>query len=594
MIKRIVDSYHRLSIRYTVFISFTLSALVAILMTGVTFYIRFSNQLTTTQHQENQMLVNQIEQSLYSFLSNMIRLTDSANFQVIKNMDVSSVEVKEQLQLLYDANNNYVKNISLFSSGGELLATAPPAILKEGTDVDQQAWFQAAFSRTENAHFSTPRVANMFVDNENQYTWVISLSSAAEITQNKRASQGVLLIDLKYSAITDLFKNIQLVNNGYVYLVDQDGTLIYHPQYQLIASGIAEENHIKMAAYRDGDYTVRFNGQSQSVIVRSVGYTGWKIVGVVPRTGLTFLDLQNFLFIPCILILYIVIIVFFNSYISNKLTDPIQKLENSVREIETGQADAKIYIGGSYEIKQLGRSIQQMVDIMRQLTHDIVEEHTQKQKSELNALQAQINPHFLYNTLDIIVWMIEKGQPEDALTVVSALAKFFRLSLSKGKNIITVRDELEHVRNYLLIQQLRYKNKFTYNFDIDARTMDLCSIKLVLQPIVENAVYYGMDFMLDGDGEITIRSYLQDGDLYLSVEDNGLGMPPDKVENLLQNTSSASSGSGSGIGIKNVNERIVLYFGEKYGVLIESEPDVGTCVKLHMPAIPYGEMEDHI
>ena len=238
-----------------------------------------------------------------------------------------------------------------------------------------------------------------------------------------------------------------------------------------------------------------------------------------------------------------------------------------------------------------------MVDRIQQLADDIVREHEQKVKSERNALQAQINPHFLYNTLDIIVWMIENGQREDAVRAVTALARFFRVSLSKGRNIIPVRDELEHVRNYLLIQEMRYKNKFRYVIDCQPEAADLSTIKLVVQPIVENAIYHSMDFM-DGDGLIEIRAGTQDGLLTITVSDNGLGMPPEVVEGLLSQeprpeASRRESGrKGSGIGLRNVQERIRLYFGPDYGVSIQSEPDEGTVVTLQMPAVPYGEMED--
>ena len=223
-----------------------------------------------------------------------------------------------------------------------------------------------------------------------------------------------------------------------------------------------------------------------------------------------------------------------------------------------------------------------MVDQLKQLTDDIVREHEQKQKSELDALQSQINPHFLYNALDIIVWMIEKGQPKEAVNIVTALARLFRISLSRGKNIIPVLDELEHVQNYLTIQSMRYKNKFSYAIEMEKEVKDLSIIKLVVQPLVENAIYHGMDFM-DGDGLITIRANIVGDELHLSVADNGLGMKPEVVERLLIENTPVSKGSG--VGLKNVNERIKLYFGDRYGVLIESEPDAGTCITLVLPII---------
>lgn len=222
------------------------------------------------------------------------------------------------------------------------------------------------------------------------------------------------------------------------------------------------------------------------------------------------------------------------------------------------------------------------------LMEDIVAEHESKRKSEFDTLQSQINPHFLYNTLDIIVWMIENEQKQEAVKIVTALARFFRISLSKGKSIITVRDELEHVRNYLMIQQMRFKNKFVYEIDAEEEVLDLVSLKLMLQPLVENAIYHGMEFM-DGDGEICVKVYREAEDLWFRISDNGLGMTQEQVKSLLGEKKHVSSRRGSGIGVKNVNERIRLYFGADYGLTIQSEPDEGTIISIRLPAQIYTE-----
>ena len=280
-----------------------------------------------------------------------------------------------------------------------------------------------------------------------------------------------------------------------------------------------------------------------------------------------------------------------NAYISSRITAPIQELEKSVNALEAGELDTEVYTGGSYEIQHLGRSIGDMAKRIQELMQDIVAEHESKRKSEFDTLQSQINPHFLYNTLDIIVWMIENEQKNEAVRVVTALARFFRISLSKGKSIIPVRDELEHVRNYLMIQQMRFKNKFTYRIEEEPEILGLASLKLMLQPLVENAIYHGMEFM-DGDGEILVKAGLKEGKLCFLVADNGLGMTGEQVEQILSGKPHASSRRGSGIGVKNVNERIRLYFGEEYGLSIDSEPDEGTRIRICLPAVSYQELTE--
>ena len=595
LMERWGERVSRGSIRYAMFASFTVSALLAIFLTGMTFYVRFSAQLSAAIEEENQMLVDQVNQSLGTYLRDMIRLSDSIYYNAIKNTDLDEGSLNEEMRLLYNTYRDYVENLALFTGDGLVVATAPAAKLRPDVDLTGEPWFTRALERTENLHFGIPMIQRLFVDADDSYKWVVPLSCAVELTQGGDTQVGVLLINLKYHALSSLFDNVKLSGDGYVYLTDGEGNLIYHPERSLIASGLVRENSKAAARRREGVYTEEWDGEKRSIFVRSVGYTGWKVVGVVERPRFTVGSGQDLLFMVVIFCAYVELLILMNVLLSKKLTDPIQKLKESVGGIKDVPEDRPIYVGGASETRELGTAIQHMVDRMHQLTADMVREHEEKQKSELNALQAQINPHFLYNTLDIIVWMVENGQKEDAVRVVTALARFFRISLSKGRNIIPVRDELEHVRNYLLIQEMRYKNKFRYTIDCPEGAGELSTIKLVVQPIVENAIYHSMDFM-DGDGVIEIQARAVEGLLTITVSDNGLGMTPDVVERLLTTGPGSnrrdSTKRGSGIGLKNVQERIRLYFGPDYGVTIQSEPDEGTVVTLRMPAVPYGEMED--
>lgn len=268
------------------------------------------------------------------------------------------------------------------------------------------------------------------------------------------------------------------------------------------------------------------------------------------------------------------------------ITRPFKELSQVTDEIAKGNLSVRANVNTGVEATALSNSMNTMIDKINELLEQVTTEQIRLRKAEFELLQAQINPHFLYNTLDIIVWMIENEQKTEAVKVVTALARFFRISLSRGKSLITVKDELEHVRNYLMIQQMRFKNKFTYTIESDDEVLELASLKLMLQPLVENAIYHGMEYM-DGDGEIFVRAWQEEKELYLEVRDNGLGMTEEQVGNLFTDTAHVASKRGSGIGVRNVNERIKLYFGAEYGLSIESEPDEGTAVKIHLPAVPY-------
>lgn len=576
------------SIRTTIFIYFTVTALAAGLLITFSLYQRLSGQVTAMVQDENQRLIGQVARSVESYLRTIMKLSDSLYYGAVKNADLSSESVGSELTLLYDNNKDNVDNIALFSEDGMLVEAVPAARLKPNLDVTGEPWFRDALEKTENQHFSLPHVQYIFDNNENQYRWVISLSRAVELTSGTSTAQGILLVDISYSSLEQLFDGVTAGKGGYVYLISSDGELLYHPKMQLIDSGRMQENNVAAAAYKDGNHMEEFDGSSRFVTIKSIGYTGWKVVGVTPENVVTLNTTKTRLFIVFIIALILFILALINSYISSRITNPIKELEKSVGILEEGNLDVPVYAGGSYEIQHLGKSIGDMAAQIRLLMKDIVTEHEAKRKQEFDTLQSQINPHFLYNTLDIIVWMIENEQKAEAVKAVTALARFFRISLSKGKSIITVRDELEHVRNYLMIQHMRFKNKFTYEIQAEDGVLELASLKLMLQPLVENAIYHGMEFM-DGDGEILLKVWKEEGDLYFSVIDNGLGMTEEQVGNLFTGASHVDSKRGSGIGVKNVNERIKLYFGEKYGLSIESEPDEGTTVKIHLPVVTYSE-----
>ena len=274
-----------------------------------------------------------------------------------------------------------------------------------------------------------------------------------------------------------------------------------------------------------------------------------------------------------------------NRLISRKISKPIRKLDESVKTYEAG-GKPDIYIGGSSEIRHLGYSVQRSYERIETLMEEIIRQQNERRKSELDALQSQINPHFLYNTLESITWMIEAQKNEEAVIMISELAKLLRVSLSRGKTIIPVKDELQHSRSYMNIQLVRYKERFQMEFQTD-KEIDYCIVKLVIQPILENAIYYGVGNMdEDDEGKITVRGEKKEDDIYIIIEDNGMGMRKEVLENILKDNNKVPK-HGSGVGVINVHSRIQLMFGEQYGLEIYSEPDEGTRVVIHIPAIPY-------
>ena len=580
------EFYRRSSIQGILSLSFTAVAVVGMIFMGLALFFRFSANTNAQMAENSQRVLAQVNLNLDAYLRRMMRLSDTAYYSVIKDADLAEEDLSEALDLLYENNRDALVSIALFSEEGDLIASTPLVGLKNSVNPEKESWFTTAMDRIENLLFSTPHVQNLFEDPDYQYRWVVSLSRQVEMTRAGAIESGVLLVDMSFGGIEQICKDVDLSSTGYLYLIDGDGEIIYHPRQQLIYAGLLEENNLAAAGYTDGSHQETFGGTRREVTVKTVGYTGWKLVGVVPSENLWDNYGQLVLFFLFVVLFSVFLLVFVNLRLSEWITAPVKKLDRAVKELEHGSTEVDFDVGGPGEVEHLSHSIRSMVSTMRHLMDDIIEQEEQKRRSELEVLQSQINPHFLYNTLDSVIWMTENGRTDDAVVMLTSLARFFRISLSRGSSIIPIRDELEHARHYLTIQKMRYKNKFSATITAEDGVESLYTIKLIVQPILENAIYHGMAYA-DGDGEITVRAFRDGGDVLIEVSDNGPGMPEEVVESLLDpNGPAAAAGAkGSGIGFRNVHRRIRLTFGADYGLTIFSEPDDGTTVRIRLPAL---------
>lgn len=576
-------------IQSTLMLVFSFISVLTMLLMGVLMYMRFSMLSRQETIESSRKLMEQTGESMEDHLVNMRQISDAVYYDVVKENDFydKREEIQKGMNLLYEANRDKLRTIAFYNRDGSLVAAEPVASQKEDPDVTRQEWYQKAMEKMENIHFSIPHIQNLFDDNSFRYYWVISSSRAVELTENRTSQTGVLLVDMDFSSISRMMKQINEVSNGqYYYLCDNNGQIIYHPRQIQISDGICKENSLVAASYKDGVYDEEFEGVQRKVIVNTVSYTGWKLVGVIPYSLFSHEMINIRYFIGMVILLMAMMLIIINRVVTQRISRPILKLNHSVMEYEAGKKP-EIYIGGSSEIRHLGYSIQSSYEKSEELMQEIVWEQNERRKSELDALQSQINPHFLYNALDSITWMIEGERNDEAAFMISQLAKLFRISLSQGHTIISVRDELQHAKSYMNIQRIRYKDAFSVTFDVAPELEEYCAVKLTLQPILENSINYGVDPM-DDCGEIFIRVKKEEDLLVLSVEDNGIGMSEEEVS-LLLTDSNRKRKHGSGVGLVNINNRLQILFGKEYGLFIESEPDEGTRVSIRIPAIPYTE-----
>lgn len=561
--------------------------LVTIVTMGFLLYQRFKLAIDKMAVSNTEATVESTVDRVNSDLLDIRQIFNAANYNIVQEFDISSEKFAEQFSLLYEVNSDKIESLALYGNEGRLIASEPVAVEKENIDVTGQDWYKNAESAIENVHFSVPHIQNLYEDGLYRYHWVVSLSRYVDINDGEIPGSGVLLVDMKYSVIEDVLKQINDSSEGiYYYMISRDGQMIYHPRKTEMARGLFEENSLKASGYEEGTYEITTDGHKESVVVGNIAYTGWKLIGVVPESVQT-ARINNFrYYIFTTIMVLMMMLLEGNRLISRKISKPIRKLDESVKTYEAG-GKTDIYIGGSSEIRHLGYSVQRSYERIETLMEEIIRQQNERRKSELDALQSQINPHFLYNTLESITWMVEAQKNEEAVIMISELAKLLRVSLSRGKTIIPVKDELQHSRSYMNIQLARYKERFKTEFRIEEEIENCCIVKLVIQPILENAIYYGVGNMdEDDDGMIIVSGKKKDEDILITIEDNGMGMREEVLENILTDNSKVPK-HGSGVGVINVHSRIRLMFGEEYGLSIESEPDEGTRVTIRIPAIPY-------
>ena len=572
------------NIQSIIMLSFSLLSLAIMLVTVVVMYIKFADASQDSIIESNHKVMDQTIDSVESYLVNMRQVSDAAYYYVIKENDIlkQSDTIHDGMSLLYESNKEYLRSIAMYNQYGSLIAAEPVVSQKEDPDVTKQDWFIEAMERMENIHFSTPHVQNLFDDGSMRYHLVISSSRAVELTSGSESQMGVLLVDMDYSSVSRMLERINTSGKGqYYYLCDAKGNIIYHP-HQIQFDGDVPENSEVAAKSQNSIYDDYLNGVHRKIMVDTISYTGWKLVCVMPYSIFTnkMADVKQFVFV--IMIIMAMMFVWINRVISIHISKPIMKLDDSVKRYENGN-EADIYVGGSSEIRHLGYSIRNSYKQNNELMKKVVWEQNERRKSELDVLQSQINPHFLYNTLDTMKWVAKANHIPEIATLAAKLAKILRTSISSAQ-FITLQEEMTLVESYAKIQKIRFNGKFDFRYEIAPETEEILVPKLIVQPIVENAVIHGL---ADADeGHIFVRAYLERKELVIEVSDDGCGISDEVIRRLGNRDKEQKNGH---IGFYNVDTIIRLHYGKDYGLRAERLAAGGTKVTIRIPVNGSGE-----
>jgi len=557
----------------TILVSMVVGVVAIILCCCIFLFLdRYRSAMVQSAQTSSAQAVSQVSNTVGNYLMDM----DQA-MQLVKQSLLESTDSRDELLSAFLKFRPDVVAVTSYTSDGTLLDCWSPG-REPKEHIFRNLSFDLDRARTSDGAFMTaPHVETLF---EEYYPWVVTLT--APLADGTEAAW--VSLDLSFASISSYINNVGIGQRGYCFLMDTDGNIIYHPQQQLIYSGIKSEDTAALAALADGTYA------DDTVIycVTSIEGSDWRVVGVSYVDELVNRNVTEMIRLSFLLAIVVLAAALLTSWLLSQLLGrPLRGLADAMESFET-DADHFTYrpVGGTREVQELSDSFGHMVVRIQELMTTVREEEVNLRKTELKALQAQINPHFLYNTLDSIAWMCEQGRNADAVKMVHALARLFRISISKGHELIPIAKEIEHAESYLQIQKYRYKNQFTYAFDVDPACLDYLCNKITLQPIIENAINHGLDLMVE-EGHIDVQVKQDGDDIVFRVQDNGVGMSAEQIEAIMQR----GPKDRTGIGIKNVNDRLKIYFGKNYGLHISSEPDVGTCVEIRMPKVREGDHE---
>jgi len=573
------------SMQTNMVLAFVLLTLMTIVLMSVVSYYLSKDAAQSNAKSYTTELVKQVNNNIRAYVNGMKYITDmvNANPYVLQHLSPGTYKSPEEEAIGERAVAGFlasmavsradISSVSLFGYNGQFITSESDVELNPFINISSLDWYSNARDANGAYTISPPHVQPIFKD---RYPWVVSLSMELK---NKTDGEklGVFLIDLNFSVMNDMLRDIRLGQRGYLFIIDSKGRIVYHPQQQLIYSSLKTEKIDEVLQLTNGTFMSDDGDDKRMYTVQDSGF-GWRIVGVSYINELVGNQNETRLSFIVLGLVYIVLAIMTSFYLSRKMSQPLKQLQGYMKEVEKGNFDIQVPVPTTIEIGRLARAFNMMVGRIKELMSQVVRDQELKRKSEISALQAQITPHFLYNTLDSIIWMAEGKKFQEVVLMTSSLAKLFRASISKGEELVSIETELEHITNYLTIQKMRYKNKLDYQIDISDSVKQYKTIKIILQPIVENAIYHGIK-MKRGAGLITVTSEETESDIIIIIADNGQGMDEEKLATILNPSREGSSG----VGVGNVDGRLKLYFGAQYGLQYQSTLGVGTTVQVRFP-----------
>ena len=534
-----------------------------------------------------QTIIQQMNQNIDSYIDYM----ENTSYLVSSNEDVQKYlfgdtadpeardRILSQFETILDSRSD-ILNLGIIAENGRMLINNGQRLTNQDLDIHSQEWYTNALEGRESVYLTSSHVQHII---SGERPWVITLSRGIRNKEmgTGQEKEGVFFIDLNYSAISELCDQSMVGNQGYAFIVDADGNIVYHPQQQQLYNELQTED-IDLVMNAGSDIVTWGDGINKKMysISRSEK-TGWTVVDCVRVEELLRRSNEAQSIYVLVAIGLMAVALFFSRFVAKSITLPIQRLCDSMERVQEGDFSVSdIVVDSENEIGSLTKSFNVMTQRIHELMAQNIREQEAKRKSELKALQSQINPHFLYNTLDSIIWMAEGKKNEEVVLMTASLARLLRQSISNEDELVSIGQEIEYARGYLTIQKMRYKDKLEFWIEVEPSILNIRLIKLVLQPVIENAIYHGLKYK-ESRGLLLVKGFMKNGNAVLQVIDDGVGMDQETLDHIYERHK--VDYHSNGVGIYNVQKRLQLYYGNEYGIVYESKPGEGTTATITIP-----------
>lgn len=585
----LVSAFNNLNLRRKLLITYLSMAIVPIMVIGVVSYLKYSTTITQQTREYANLVITQINKDVDTYIEKLERLTYTAYL----NMDLQKIlesyhqlPFKEQLDMR-DSVNQYLSRINIidpridgsyiYLENGGFFYENSQGTVRNNYDFRREEWYPLIASGQKKILLLPPHFERKYENffHGMNFTYIRALNN---VYNGKYL--GLILVDIDVKAIDAIVGDAGSKIKGRLLIRDDLNNLVYDSFKADLKKQISE-SYWKENSRLDRDGF----GKNNLTIINHSRYTGWKVVFVTPYSVIMgkVYEIRTFTVIVVVGCLLFFILV--SAQISSGISRPLNKLKQTISRVENGDLDAAVEIENQDEVGELSRSFNKMVENIRLLVKEVYEAQLKKKEAELRALQSQINPHFMYNTLESINMLaILKGNFEIS-DIMTAFANILRFNIDNKNNLITLDEEIKYVSDYLMIQKFRYQEKIKVVYEVEPGTEKYLILKLILQPLVENAIYHGITDK-QGPGLIKISVQKENNHLRLRVIDDGLGIKSDRLEEIIKSLEQEeTTGKRRSVGLKNIHERIKLFFGSEYGIRMISQAGLGTTVELRIPAI---------